>query len=92
MMSQFTTPDPALTGYLFARGFEHEGLEHHGGQITFVFALSPSLKAAVEAYAFNPVAPCRDMVGGYRRAMNLIRSARPNNSKIQEVRNGSRYT
>jgi hypothetical protein len=90
--SEFKTPDPALTGFLFARGFEHERLERQGSQIAFVFALTPSLKATVEAFVFNPAVPCRDMVGGYRRAMNLIRLTRSNNSRIQEKQNDGSST
>jgi hypothetical protein len=83
--TQFKTPDPALTGYLFALGFEHQSLERNGSQLAFVFTLTPDLRQAIEDYSFNAPVPVRDVIGGYRKAINLIRSARqPKNSKIQE--------
>jgi hypothetical protein len=69
-------------------GLEPLTLEHNASQVTFIFALTPQLKQAIEAYSFNAPAPVRDVIGGYRRALNLIRSARQsNNSRIQGVQN-----
>lgn len=88
--SQFKSPDPALTGYLISRGFEPEKLERQNSQISFVFTVTPDLRQAVEDYSFNALAPVREVIGGYRKALNLIRSARPiQNSQIQEFKSNA---
>ena len=88
MTHQFKTPDPSLGGYLISQGFGPEALEWSGAQLSFVFGLTDPLKQAVEGFTFNTLAPVRDVIGGYRRALGLIREARnskSNNPPIQGV-------
>ncbi len=90
---EFKTPDPALTGFLMAKGFEASKVDYHNSQIAFVFPVTSELKRAIEDYSFNSLVPVRDLIGGYRRAMTLIRNARQNqNSKFQEYKNHDEST
>jgi hypothetical protein len=87
--TQFKTPDPALTGYLFARGFEINTVERAATQVAFVFDLTPDVRVAIENYSFNAPVPCRDLIGGYRKALGLIRSARRGNNSDNSIIQGA---
>jgi hypothetical protein len=83
--ASFKTPDPALCGYLLSLGFEPISLERAGPQFQFVFPLTSAIKQAVADYGLNARTPVRDVIGGYRRALHMIRNARNDfkNSGVQ---------
>ncbi len=71
-LATFRTADYGQAGYLFARGFPHERLEHEGSQVYFHFASSPRLLAALGQYGSNAPVPCRDFFHGLRKAKAII--------------------